>query len=356
MNRNIQDEMYTLRLEHREGGAVARCLGEERLLIFRSDQPGAIAKIVFSSSVAPCAERHIDLHQDEHAPFSLRCSCNQVEARIHVLHVKEAYRGFNLGSLLFREALSYLRNRYLTDEVIRDCDNFSDSQHRPCLIRCQLDAEEDQYRYNKLVRFYERLGCTVKANAKESYLNNNDGETYRKVPMQIILNRTQGLYYRMPGLKSFLPVSLCSLGGKRVVLHKKSPRGLTWLLVDDGQGYVQLRTTADNYLMVQSNGKCCLTRLNDNDPEDFFQLQTKFVLDRKYLNTGSFWLFKSYHHRTYLTVDSQTHYLCCTPFLSFWQARSRDLTLMWVGDVTREPVLIEAHSSGSESDSMEQHT
>jgi len=41
---------FTLRMEHRKGGPLARHPGEERVLLFRSDRPGAIAKIVFSSS------------------------------------------------------------------------------------------------------------------------------------------------------------------------------------------------------------------------------------------------------------------------------------------------------------------
>jgi hypothetical protein len=39
-------------MEHREGGAMAQHFGEERILLFRSDQPGAIAKIIYSSSPA----------------------------------------------------------------------------------------------------------------------------------------------------------------------------------------------------------------------------------------------------------------------------------------------------------------
>ena len=45
-------EYFTLRMEHRVGGPVARFPGEERLLLFRSDRAGAIGKIIFSSNPA----------------------------------------------------------------------------------------------------------------------------------------------------------------------------------------------------------------------------------------------------------------------------------------------------------------
>eukprot|EP00957_Ditylum_brightwellii_P196596 14979172-Ditylum_brightwellii.AAC.1 len=51
-NTNNDEYPYSFRLEHREGGALARYAGEERILLFRSDRPGAIAKIIFSSKPA----------------------------------------------------------------------------------------------------------------------------------------------------------------------------------------------------------------------------------------------------------------------------------------------------------------
>lgn len=65
---------FTLRLEHREGGVMARHDGEERILLFRSDRPGAIAKIIYSSTPPPDAA-------DEER--------RTAEAKIHVLDVKE---------------------------------------------------------------------------------------------------------------------------------------------------------------------------------------------------------------------------------------------------------------------------
>ncbi len=44
---NTGHAFFSLRLEHREGGALARHPGEERILLFRSDRPGAIAKIIY---------------------------------------------------------------------------------------------------------------------------------------------------------------------------------------------------------------------------------------------------------------------------------------------------------------------
>lgn len=61
---------YTLRLEHRQGGVMALDEGEERILLFRNDRAGAIAKIVYTSSTSSDAS-------------------SVVQAKIVVLEVKE---------------------------------------------------------------------------------------------------------------------------------------------------------------------------------------------------------------------------------------------------------------------------
>ena len=179
-----EEPFFTFRMEHREGGPMAQHYGEERILLFRSDQHGSIGKIVFSSSPSEniqntsfeSGDTEIDLER-------------MAQAKIHVLSVREEYRGYDLGGLLFSEAMASLRQKH------------------PSSIRCQLDAEEDTRRHNKLVLFYQHLGCHVKPKAKIIYINNNDGEMYRKIPMQLALrSRNFESTPKSGSLINFLPI------------------------------------------------------------------------------------------------------------------------------------------------------
>jgi len=161
------------RLEHRQGGQLAQHDGEERILLFRSDRKGAIAKIVFSSSPPSDTSTNVDDTTDNNDVSNTDNDAHMAHAKIHVLDVKDVYRGYDLGGLLFKEALSVLQRK-----------SYGGHCHS---CRCVLDAEEDASRHNKLVGFYERLGAHVKPNTKPQFLNHNDGETYRKVPMLIDL-------------------------------------------------------------------------------------------------------------------------------------------------------------------------
>ena len=42
----VTNQFYTLRLEHREGGPLAKYRNEERILLFRSDQRACCGKII----------------------------------------------------------------------------------------------------------------------------------------------------------------------------------------------------------------------------------------------------------------------------------------------------------------------
>lgn len=129
-----------LRLESRSNGT------EKRILLFSSDRPGVVGKVVFSSN------------------------------HIHVLNVKKEYRGRGLGELLFRKCCQ---------AIFEDSNIESSSSNSRW---CSLEAEEDEKRYGKLVRFYERLGCKVKPLSKITYLGNNH-ESFRKVPMYFELTQ-----------------------------------------------------------------------------------------------------------------------------------------------------------------------
>lgn len=157
-----EQPFFTFRMEHREGGALAQHFGEERILLFRSDQRGAIGKIIYSSNQTG----------------------NVAEAKVHVLSIKDSYRGFDLGGLLFSKAMLSLRQRYYhgVNQEEKECESeINDKDNIPRFsVRCQLDAEEDIRRHNKLVVFYQTLGCHINRAKKVAYINNNDGETYRK--------------------------------------------------------------------------------------------------------------------------------------------------------------------------------
>jgi hypothetical protein len=70
------------------------------LLIFRSDIPGAIGKVVFSSRW----ETTTTNEQWRHT--------HKVIGKIHVLSIKEVYRGCKFGELLFTMAMDCLKRRY----------------------------------------------------------------------------------------------------------------------------------------------------------------------------------------------------------------------------------------------------
>ena len=364
-NKQRQSSHISFRLEHREGGAMATHPGEERILLFRSDQPGAIAKIIFSSSPPS---------QSSSSPSS-DGEDRLVQAKIHVLDVKELYRGFDLGSLLFTEALLALKHRYKTP------------------IRCQLDAEEDIRRHNKLVKFYQRLGCNIKPQARPQFLNNNDGETYRKVTMQIDLKDTSSTKTNestaqhspqeslIGASRGFLPVVLLDSRSKPgKIAHSDGSAGgeshstptkdadtntdtinayrVDWLLVEDEQGYIQFRTTHGRYLTIDSNGKCTedespgdddhlskfqLLRVLDSnqqvlsgDDEDDDYDKSHYYSPQKqqensYSRDRELWVLLS-PHGTFLSLDPDSCNLYGSKAPAFWQTNSMDFSLTCTPD------------------------
>ena len=104
-------------MEHRRRGTTSKFRGEERILLFRSDRAGAIAKIIYSSEASdeevvtkPLTEAR-SLREESLAPHYLTA-----HAKIHVLDVKSQFRGRDLGGLLFSEAMTSLRSLYCTDD------------------------------------------------------------------------------------------------------------------------------------------------------------------------------------------------------------------------------------------------
>lgn len=154
------NEFYTFRMEHRQGGPMSKFRGEERILLFRSDKAGAIAKIIYSSEapdepVAPVVESIPLTNQKEDHNQQQQLTAL---AKIHVLEVKAQYRGRDFGGLLVRTALTSLKSLYCNEEEDVDVsvDGSAKSQRKKIYdVECSLDAEEDITRHGKLVKFYE---------------------------------------------------------------------------------------------------------------------------------------------------------------------------------------------------------
>ena len=330
---------FTLSLEHREGGAMSQHIGEERILLFRSDRAGAIAKIIYSSSPAIVFQE-------------TNSSCqNKVQAKIHVLDVKDQYRGKDLGGLLFAEAISSMKHAYvdyMNQQPVNDTT-------LPISIHCQLEAEEDCTRHKKLVGFYEKLGCHIKPNIKAQYMNNNDGETYRKIPMEIVLHvdsqrRQQSLSDCSLVGRRFLPVQFMESTGKKLTLqYGESDRDLYWIVVEDDNGSVHFRTTQGHYLVTTSEGLYIVSTIHDDDDEkkwDTMRQSSIFVLhrvsdpydtdicddkvdnDKKSCHAGQNELFVLESSRgTFLSVNSRTNKLSCAKVPIIWQADDHFLNL-----------------------------
>lgn len=324
---SVRQPVATFRLEHREGGALAQHLGEERILLFASDRKGAIAKIIFSST--PATEESNEEGMSE--------------AKIHVLEVKDLYRGYDLGGLLFIEALMALERRYNSTVLSSG-------------VRCLLDAEEDARRHSRLVGFYKKLGCVVKPNAKPQFLNNNDGETYRKVPMLIDLvpNKETRKRSLVESARGFVPIRLLgsqnSKSGKAVSIKQDSPNEphrADWVMVADDAS-VQFRTTQGLYLTLDSQGRC----LEDAAPAAGGDLHSKFQIFRvsdsdQHVLSGDdegfmggesdkscekeLWVLVS-HYGSFLRVDPDSLKLECSIAPAFWQVNSDDLSLTCTTD------------------------
>ena len=361
-----RDNFYTFRMEHREGGTMAQQHGEERILLFRSDQPGAIAKIIYSSYPAgEYSDEENDAPQSENG-MDAEDLDKMAQAKVHVLSVKDSYRGYDLGGLLFSEAMASLRRRYMN---VENQETGDDERTLPTSVRCQLDAEEDTLRYNKLVGFYEQLGCTIKPKAKVTYLNNNDGETYRKVPMQIALRARQGqktssikpnvcknlsLVDRREG---FLPVLLMESHGQRFgITATGQPNAKTrmdWLVVETRDGFLEFHTTKGAVLVASPDGVCKTKMEADDSDQSCDGDWSKFELLRitnansEGLNAEEnvlyahpeiyasrereLWLIRSVHG-SFLAFDPASHSLQCTTEPAFWQAGQHDFSLTCTKD------------------------
>eukprot|EP00970_Alexandrium_tamarense_P015531 scaffold5203_cov195-Alexandrium_tamarense.AAC.1 len=406
---NQSGNFYTLRLEHRQGGPTAQHRGEERILLFRSDCRAAIAKIIYSSSepsdettrvtseslpdsklAAAVLSAGDDVGSEESdVKVDAAPVLSRAHAKIHVLDVKSQYRGRDLGGLLFSEAITSLKSRYCNDDEDdgeeSDWKSEKSSQHRKhkrlCDVECILDAEEDITRHGKLVSFYEHLGCRVKSSGRIQYVNNNDSETYRKIPMQIYLHpstvnspskkerarlRRKTFSHLVSSKGSFLPVHLVGSLGKLLVRSHASGEQmkLDWLVTETPEG-IQFYTTHGHVLIANPGGDVTVLSPEDQDNEDSTDLDvdsaeltkwTHFVpchvsdqvesgssqgegqhqssMRRQRSQSVSYkdlWVLQTFHG-TFLTADSVNHTLSCTRLPSFWQPNGENLSLVCTSD------------------------
>lgn len=294
-------------------------------------------------------------------------------------------------------------------------------------LSSQLEAEEDICRHNKLVGFYERLGCSVKTQAKIQYINNNDGETYRKVPMQIVLEPVASRACPDAGSKQggkavaeqkwacqsysstvavmhggdgrqchvhkrhriglspslvdlpvefgFLPVRLLSSVNTLAIASSSgdedsAPSPNSWILAEDGRGFVQFRTTGGGRLVVTCDGgvrvlggeedyvECDAvrgsgildsTQCDDNmcyfslrrvpDGHDYVPDSDESEMDAAAAAppqssprcSKDLWVLQNARGR-FLTTDPLTHQLICTSAPSFWQADRKHRNLVCTTD------------------------
>jgi inositol oxygenase len=318
---------------------------------------GSIAKIIFSSATV---DEDYVFERSDHESIVAR-------ATVHVLEVKPAYRGFDLGGLLFWEAMQILRRRYVQQEEAlfgqqHNTKSGSQSSIIPTIL-CQLDAEEETGRHNKLVQFYETLGCSLKPDAKTQYLYHANGETLRKLPMQARLRsvsmKDSYLQQRqdadplfLSSQVSFIPIMLLDTRGqhiRRLHSHVSLSSKTFWLLVDDGHGQVLFRTTRGQYLYVTSEGQCRVMYSSQLD-DSVHKLWSRFRLvsfedtcDRRSDDNGEekdenqkLWTFKS-THGTYLGCAPGSNSLFCFELPVFWQAKDgQDFSLMCTWETTRQ--------------------
>lgn len=199
------------------------------------------------------------------------------------------------------------------------------------------------------------LGCRVKSSGRVQYVNNNDSETYRKIPMQIDLhppNQERSRLHRkkmsqLVSLKSpFLPVQLVGTMGKLLIRShtKNQDMKLDWLLSETSEG-IQFISTHGHILVANPNGDVTALSAEDQDAEssdsviDFDELKkwTYFTpchipeQGGTQLNYKDLWVMKT-DHGTFLTANSLDHTLSCTRLPSFWQPNGDNLSLVCTSD------------------------
>ena len=208
---------------------------------------------------------------------------------LQVLHVKPEYRGYGLGALLFQQA-------------VRDRESLT------------LEAEEDAAKHQRLVQFYETLGCHVKPHGTTTYLYHQD-QVLRKVPMEWKRGDRWVTGCALEG--SLVPLVFVREGGTQQKQLRDPNRWVLWDTQEDGYQLqcVQMSKQSDPDNPLGSSGKPLAVDLErDGD------LWSIVLSDASYLTLASNG-----------TLDRSK-----TP--SYWRTDRKSFSLHWTADTphTRE--------------------
>ena len=239
--------------------------------------------------------------------------------------------------------------RLCRNNCVRDSEPHLTPQQTPTpRILIQLDAEEDTRRHNKLLQFYQSLGFSVKPDAKTQYLNNNDGETIRKISMQRVLEHPErdSLSNIITKPSTFLPFSFHVSDGRRVEPCAQDLNHLDWLIVDNQSGCVKFQSTKGVVFALDRTGQlvtstCTTARHDVISSSPAFKLlrlvDVDFVQDSDEAEAPqkesfkALWAFQS-PLRTFLSIDPIHMSLFCSKSPMLWECDSPNVRLVCTGD------------------------
>jgi len=162
------------------------------------------------------------------------------------------------------------------------------------------------------------------------------------------------------GQGRFLPVRLLDGAGSSIrvdsVGESLGSRRVDWLLIEDGNGNIQFRTTLGHYLSVDPDGSCfvAISPERHEDPKRVSQFRewSNFHLYRvpdfaarslspedsdegevvvASSRRKELWILESVHG-TFLRTDPSSSKLKCSKAPGFWQAKDNDLGLTCTSD------------------------
>ena len=209
-------------------------------------------------------------------------------------------------------------------------------------------------------------------------MNNNDSETYRKIPMQIDIHpskakansqskqeraraRRQRFSHLADQKNSFLPVQLIGhMGRGRLSVHSHNDcqdlMKLDWLISESGLG-IQFCSTKGHLLMASKCGTVSVFSPREQDDDSDLDIDTKELIKWTHfipcrisddednaegnnappsteLSGRNLWMLRTCHG-TFLSADPLRQTLSCTRQPSFWQANGTTLSLMCTSDTPR---------------------
>jgi hypothetical protein len=309
------------------GGSLARHVGEERIVLFllvANSEKRPIGKIIFSSMPSSSSSSLSLSSPSSSSPLSLNSSpvsspeknksqiqsdqLTSIQATIHVLEVKKEFRGMDLGGLLVSDALALLHARYFYYHSPTPCDGKYISS--PCVdsFHISLVAEEDCRRHNKLVHFYESFGFRSKSKCKELYLHSNDGETYRKISMELTIHRPHvpstigSLSYNCHNT-TFIPLNLSVLccHGVPSTLPAATNK---FIVAENGNGLVSICTTRGHGPPWGINVE--FSRMSDHPPYDGIAVNQRRRFEDNssmVVNTAAVWILRCALSGNYLASN-----------------------------------------------------